>query len=74
MHNLSTFSDKQFIKLQETVDSIPEGETPHTVTLCVYDSLVDVAKPGDNVLVSGIYRANPIRLNARSQKYKQVYH
>lgn len=29
------------------IDSIPDGQTPHTVTLCVYDALVDVARPGD---------------------------
>lgn len=28
IHNRCTFSNKQCIKLQETVESIPEGETP----------------------------------------------
>jgi DNA replication licensing factor MCM4 len=45
-HNLSIFSDKQLVKLQETPDAIPEGETPHTVNLLAYDDLVDIGKPG----------------------------
>ena len=28
MHNSCMFSDKQHIKLQETPESVPEGETP----------------------------------------------
>jgi DNA replication licensing factor MCM4 len=28
-------------------DSIPDGQTPQTVSICLYDDLVDVAKPGD---------------------------
>lgn len=29
------------------LDSVPDGQTPHSVTVCVYDSLVDVTRPGD---------------------------
>lgn len=47
VHNRCLFSDKQVVKIQETPDSIPDGQTPHSVTLCVYDALVDVARPGD---------------------------
>lgn len=32
-------------------EAIPDGETPHTVNLCVFDTLVDVGKPGDRVEV-----------------------
>lgn len=47
IHNRCLFSDKQYVKIQETPDAIPDGQTPHSVTLCVYDALVDVARPGD---------------------------
>ncbi len=57
IHNRCEFTDKQFIKLQETPDSIPEGETPYTVTLLVYDDMVDGVRAGDRVEVVGIYRA-----------------
>ena len=51
-HNRSEFNNKQMIKLQESPDQIPEGETPHTCTLFAYDSSVDTCKPGDRVTVT----------------------
>lgn len=47
VHNRCIFSDKQIIRLQETPENIPTGQTPHSITLCVYDSLVDELRPGD---------------------------
>ena len=38
---LQMFVYKQLIRLQETPDEIPAGETPHTVTLFAFDDLVD---------------------------------
>ncbi|KAK2642769.1 hypothetical protein Ddye_024532 [Dipteronia dyeriana] len=43
------FADKQIVRLQETPDDIPEGGTPHTVSLLMHDKLVDAGKPGDRV-------------------------
>lgn len=39
------------MRLQETPDEIPEGGTPHTVSLLMHDKLVDIGKPGDRVEV-----------------------
>ena len=50
---LTPFSDKQCIRVQETPDEIPEGETPTTISLFAYDSLVDVVRPGDRIEVTG---------------------
>lgn len=57
-HNLSIFTDKQYIKFQERPSDIPEGETPINIQLVVYDDLVDETKPGDYVDIIGIYRAS----------------
>lgn len=46
------FADKQIVRLQETPDEIPDGGTPHTVSLLLHDKLVDSGKPGDRVEVS----------------------
>ena len=46
-HNRCLFTDKQVVKMQETPESMPEGETPATITVCAYDDLVDHGKPGD---------------------------
>ena len=73
VHNRCVFANKQQIKMQETPDAIPEGETPHTVSMCVFDSLVDEAKPGDRVEVTGVYRAVPIRAAPNVRVLKSVY-
>ncbi|KAJ5543540.1 DNA replication licensing factor Mcm4 [Penicillium sp. DV-2018c] len=73
LHNRCTFTDKQVIKLQETPDNIPDGQTPHSVSLCVYDELVDVCKAGDRVEVTGIFRCNPMRVSARQRSQKSLF-
>lgn len=73
LHNRCSFSDKQVIKLQETPDNIPDGQTPHSVSLCVYDELVDVCKAGDRVEVTGIFRCNPMRVSARQRSQKSLF-
>lgn len=73
VHNRCTFADKQIIKLQETPDSVPDGQTPHSVSLCVYDELVDVCKAGDRIEVTGIFRCNPVRINPRQRTIKSLF-
>lgn len=73
VHNRSDFSDKQVIKLQETPDSVPDGQTPHSVSLCCYDELCDVAKAGDRIEVTGIFRSVPVRVNPRQRTIKSLF-
>lgn len=73
VHNRSGFMDKQVIKLQETPDSVPAGQTPHSVSMCAYDELVDMCKAGDRVEVTGIFKASPVRVNPRQQTLKSIY-
>ncbi|KAH8814909.1 MCM2/3/5 family-domain-containing protein [Xylogone sp. PMI_703] len=73
VHNRCDFMDKQVIKLQETPDTVPAGQTPHSVSLCAYDDLVDMCKAGDRVEVTGIFRATPIRVNPRQRTLKSIY-
>lgn len=73
VHNRCTFADKQVIKLQETPDSVPDGQTPHSVSLCVYDELVDICKAGDRVEVTGIFRCNPVRVNPRQRTQRSLF-
>uniref|UniRef100_A0A7S1A1C7 DNA replication licensing factor MCM4 n=1 Tax=Noctiluca scintillans TaxID=2966 RepID=A0A7S1A1C7_NOCSC len=61
IHNECKFSDRQLMKLQETPEGVPPGETPQTVQVCCFDDLVDKVRPGDRVEVTGIYRAAPTR-------------
>ncbi|KAG2082080.1 hypothetical protein BD769DRAFT_1545818, partial [Suillus cothurnatus] len=73
VHNRCEFADRQVIRLQETPDAVPDGQTPHTVSLSVYDELVDVCKPGDRVVVTGIYRSVPVRVNPRQRTMKSLF-
>lgn len=73
IHNRCEFADRQVIRLQETPDAVPDGQTPHTVSLSVYDELVDVAKPGDRLVVTGIFRSVPVRVNPRQRAMKSLF-
>lgn len=73
VHNRCEFADRQVIRLQETPDAVPDGQTPHTVSLSVYDELVDVAKPGDKLVVTGIFRSVPVRVNPRQRTLKSLF-
>jgi len=72
-HNRCCFLNKQLVKIQETPESIPDGETPHTIDIYCYDQLVDICKPGDRVEVTGIYRVQPQRINSRRTQVDSVY-
>ena len=72
-HNRCLFKDKQMVRLQENPEDIPQGETPMTVSLCAFEDLVDVAKPGDRMEVTGIYRANAMRVKPQQKTLKAVY-
>jgi DNA replication licensing factor MCM4 len=68
-----TFTDKQHIRLQETPDEIPEGETPQTINLFAYDDLCETVRPGDRLEVTGVFRAIPARINPRQRTIKSVF-
>ena len=62
VHKRCEFVDRQVIRFQ---DAVTDGQTPHTVSLSAYDELVDVSKPGDRLVVMGIFRSVPVRVNPR---------
>ena len=71
--NACQFSDKQHVKVQETPESVPEGETPQTIHVCAYEDLVDDVRPGDRVEIAGIYKAMGVRVNANRRTLRNVY-
>ncbi|KAK3955965.1 MCM2/3/5 family-domain-containing protein [Pseudoneurospora amorphoporcata] len=73
IHNRCAFEDKQVIKLQETPDNVPAGQTPHSVSVCVYNELVDFCKAGDRVELTGIFKVTPVRVNPRMRTVKSVH-
>lgn len=73
VHNDSTFTDRQLLKLQETPELVPEGETPQNVCICCFDDLVDQVRPGDRIEVTGIYRATAVRPMQNWRTCSSVY-
>lgn len=62
-----SFANKQVVRLQETPDAIPEGETPHTVSLCLYNTMVDAIKPGDRVEVRATFSISTLLKEIRTE-------
>jgi DNA replication licensing factor MCM4 len=73
VHNRCQFEDKQVIKLQETPDAVPAGQTPHSVSVVCYNDLVDFCKAGDRIQITGVFRVNPVRVNPRQRALKSVH-
>ncbi|KAJ2156928.1 MCM DNA helicase complex subunit, partial [Coemansia sp. RSA 552] len=73
VHSRSAFDDRQLVRLQETPESIPDGQTPHSVALVAHDDLVDAVRPGDRIEVTGIYRGEPVRSNPRTRSVQAIY-
>ncbi|KPI86292.1 putative minchromosome maintenance (MCM) complex subunit [Leptomonas seymouri] len=72
-HNLSLYEDKQLVKVQESPEHVSDGETPISIGVVVYGNMVDAVVPGDRVVVTGIYRSTPIRLNANTRIIKSIF-
>ncbi|MCD6444428.1 ATP-binding protein [Candidatus Bathyarchaeota archaeon] len=53
----SEFIDYQELRVQEKPEDLPPGQLPRWLNIRVYDELVDVARPGDTVAITGIVRA-----------------
>ncbi|XP_069367870.1 DNA replication licensing factor MCM4 isoform X2 [Paralichthys olivaceus] len=73
VHNRSAFSDKQMIKIQESPEDMPAGQTPHTTIIYAHNDLVDKVQPGDRINITGVYRAVPMRVHPRQSNVKSVY-
>jgi len=73
IHNRCLFADKQMVRIQETPNEVPPGETPASIVLFAYDDLVDAVRPGDRIEVTGVFRAQGRRVNPKISKLKSVY-
>ena len=53
---LSSFIDFQILRLQELPEDLPPGQLPHYVDVSIKQDLVDNARPGDRIILTGIVR------------------
>ena len=73
VYNRCEITDRQVIQLQQTPDVVPDGQMPHTVSLSAYDELVDVSKPGDRLVVTGVSHSVPVWVNLRRRMIKSLF-
>ena len=52
----SKFIDFQLLRLQELPEDLPPGQLPHYIDVTIKQDLVDNARPGDRVILTGIVR------------------
>ncbi|MGI0002784.1 MAG: minichromosome maintenance protein MCM, partial [Nitrosopumilaceae archaeon] len=52
----SRFIDFQILRLQELPEDLPPGQLPHYVDVSIKQDLVDNARPGDRIILTGTVR------------------
>ena len=52
----SKFIDFQLLRLQELPEDLPPGQLPHYIDITIRQDLVDSARPGDRIILTGIVR------------------
>jgi DNA replication licensing factor MCM3 len=70
---LSVYKDYQTITLQEMPEKAPMGQLPRSVELVLEHDLVDRIKPGDRVMIVGVFRALATASNSGQQSTSGVF-
>ena len=73
VHNRCLFANKQLVRVQEAPELIADGFTPQTIDVFAFDDLVDIARPGDRIEITGVYRAVPTRLSRKKSTVRSIY-
>lgn len=55
----SKFIDWQKIRIQEKPEELPPGQLPRSLDSILVDDIVDIARPGDRITLTGILRSTP---------------
>ena len=69
----SRFIDVQFVRLQELPEDLPPGQLPHYLDVTVKQDLVDNARPGDRIVLTGIIRIEQERMAGISKHESPLY-
>ncbi|MGC8599478.1 MAG: minichromosome maintenance protein MCM [Nitrososphaeria archaeon] len=54
----SIFTDYQVIRIQELPEELPAGQLPQYIDIEIDGDLVNISRPGDRIVVTGIIRAD----------------
>ena len=69
----SRFIDFQILRLQELPEDLPPGQLPHYVDVTIKQDLVDNARPGDRVILTGIVRIEQEPVSGISRTNSALY-
>ncbi len=69
----SKFIDFQILRLQELPEDLPPGQLPHYIDVTIKQDLVDNARPGDRIILTGIVRIEQEPIAGVSKVNSGVY-
>jgi replicative DNA helicase Mcm len=69
----SRFIDFQIVRLQELPEDLPPGQLPHYVSVNMKQDLVDFARPGDRIILTGIVRIEQERISGVDKSASALY-
>lgn len=66
------YEDAQKLVIQELPEYAPPGQLPRSITVYLNGGLVDKAKPGDRIEVTGIYKTIPSMASAHNGVFETI--
>ena len=72
-HESSKFIDFQILRLQELPEDLPPGQLPHYVDVTIKQDLVDNARPGDRIILTGVVRIEQEPISGVTKSHSGVY-
>ena len=69
----SKFIDFQILRLQELPEDLPPGQLPHYIDVTIKQDLVDNARPGDRIILTGLVRIEQEQVTGVSRGHSGLY-
>lgn len=69
----SKFVDFQILRLQELPEDLPPGQLPHYIDVTIKQDLVDNARPGDRIILTGVVRIEQEPISGISKSSSALY-
>jgi len=69
----SKFIDFQLLRLQELPEDLPPGQLPHYIDVTIRQDLVDNARPGDRIILTGIVRIEQESVSGVQRGHSGLY-
>ena len=69
----SKFIDFQIMRLQELPEDLPPGQLPHYIDVTIRQDLVDNARPGDRIVLTGVVRVEQESVTGVTRGHSGLY-